>query len=105
MPRHLAAFALALLLAPLLGQAQAADSALNKIKTIVETAGGQFRHIVKITRYLKDISDQDRLNEVVHEYFGENLPCSTTVQVAGFVVPTMKLEFDCWAVIPDGEDV
>lgn len=33
MPRHLAAFALALLLAPLLGQAQAADSALNKIKT------------------------------------------------------------------------
>lgn len=83
--------------------AEQARRAFDKIKKIVETAGGQFHHIVKLTRYLKDIADQDRLNEVVHEYFGKNLPCSTTVQVVGFVVPTMKLEFDCWAVIPDGE--
>lgn len=80
-----------------------ARRALDKIRKIVETAGGEFRHIVKITRYLKDMQDQDRINEVIHEYFGENLPCSTTVQVAGFVVPTMKLEFDCWAVIPTGD--
>ncbi len=80
-----------------------ARRALTKIRTIVEAAGGQFRHIVKITRYLKDMNDQDRINEVIHEYFGENLPCSTTVQVVGFVAPTMKLEFDCWAVIPEGE--
>jgi 2-iminobutanoate/2-iminopropanoate deaminase len=83
--------------------AEQARRALNKFKYLVETAGGKFEHIVKITRYLKDINDQDRVNEVIHEYFGENLPCSTTVQVVGFVVPTMKLEFDCWAIIPDGD--
>ncbi len=74
---------------------------LDKIRKTVEAAGGSFSHIVKITRYLKDMSDQDKINEVIHEYFGENLPCSTTVQVVGFVVPTMKLEIDAWAVIPD----
>lgn len=84
--------------------AEQARRALNKFKHTVETAGGKFEHIVKITRYLKDMNDQDRVNEVIHEYFGENLPCSTTVQVVGFVVPTMKLEFDCWAIIPDGDN-
>lgn len=82
--------------------AEQARRALNKIKLIVETAGGKFTDIVKITRYFKDISDQDKVNQVIFEYFGDHLPCSTTVQVAGFVVPTMKLEFDCWAVIGSG---
>ena len=80
-----------------------ARRALDKIRKTVETAGGKFHHIVKITRYLKDMRDQDKINEIIHEYFGEHLPTSTTVQVVGFVAPTMKLEFECWAVIPDGE--
>ena len=75
--------------------------ALDKIRTVVEAAGGSVRDIVKITRYLKDISEQDKVNAVIHEYFGENLPCSTTVQVSAFVAPTMKIEIDAWAVIPD----
>lgn len=74
---------------------------LDKIRRIVEAAGGGFEHVVKITRYLKNIGDQDAVNEVIHEYFGANLPCSTTVQVAAFVVPTMLIEIDAWAVIPD----
>lgn len=73
---------------------------LDKIRRIVETAGGRFEHVVKITRYMKNIADQDKVNEVIHEYFGETLPCSTTVQVSAFVVPTMLIEIDAWAVIP-----
>ena len=83
--------------------AEQARRAFDKIRLIVEKAGGKFTDIVKITRYFKDMSDQDKINEVIHEYFGENLPCSTTVQVVGFVAPTMKLEFDCWAVIGSGD--
>lgn len=74
---------------------------LDKIERIVEAAGGRFEHVVKITRYLKNIGDQDTVNDVIHEYFGKNLPCSTTIQVAAFVVPTMLIEIDAWAVIPD----
>ncbi len=76
---------------------------LDKMKRVVEAAGGRFRDIVKITRYLKNIAHQDAVNEVIHEYFGAHLPCSTTVQVSGFVVPTMLIEIDGWAVIPDSE--
>lgn len=74
---------------------------LDKIAKIVETAGGAFKNVVKITRYMKNIDDQDGVNEVIHEYFGETLPCSTTVEVSRFVVPTMLIEIDAWAVIPD----
>ena len=74
---------------------------LDKIKRVLEKAGGKFDNIVKITRFLKNINDQDKVNEVIHEYFGKNLPCSTTVQVSAFVTPTMLIEIDAWAVIPD----
>jgi len=77
---------------------------LDKMRRIVVAAGGKFEHIVKITRYFKNIADQDKVNEVIHEYFGANLPCSTTVQVAAFVVPTMLIEIDGWAVIPDSAE-
>jgi enamine deaminase RidA (YjgF/YER057c/UK114 family) len=83
--------------------AEQARRTFNKIRAIVEKAGGSFKDIVKITRYMKDIADQDKVNEVVYEYFGDGLPCSTTVQVSAFVVPTMKLEIDAWAVIPDAK--
>lgn len=74
---------------------------LDKIKRTVEKAGGKFEDVVKITRYLKNIGDQDVVNEVIHDYFGAHLPCSTTIQVSAFVVPTMLIEIDAWAVIPD----
>jgi enamine deaminase RidA (YjgF/YER057c/UK114 family) len=80
-----------------------ARRAFDKIGAIVEKAGGKFSDIIKITRYMKNIADQDKINEVVHEYFGKGLPCSTTVQVSGFVVPTMKIEIDAWALIPDSK--
>jgi enamine deaminase RidA (YjgF/YER057c/UK114 family) len=76
-----------------------ARRALDKIKPNVETAGGKVRDIAEIARCFKDFCDQDKVDAINHEDFGEQLPCSTTVQVAGFVVPTMKLEFDCWTVI------
>ncbi len=74
---------------------------LEKIRRILDSAGGTFQDVVKITRYFRNIADQDKVNELIHEYFGEDLPCSTTVQVSGFVVPTMLIEIDAWAVIPD----
>ncbi|HWM81179.1 MAG TPA: RidA family protein [Pseudolabrys sp.] len=78
-----------------------AHRTFKKIRAVVEHAGGSMSNVVKITRYLKDVADQDKLNAVIHEIFGDDLPCSTTIQVVGFVVPTMKLEIDAWAVIPD----
>ena len=82
--------------------AEQARRAVNKIKTIIETAGGSFTDIVKVTRYFVDIRDQDQVNEVMHEYFGDHLPCSTTVQVASLVVPQIKIEIEAMAIIPEG---
>jgi len=81
--------------------AEQARRALDKIRRIAETAGGGLQHVVKITRYFRNIADQDKVDDVIREYFGETLPCSTTVAVSAFVVPAMLLEFDAWAVIPD----
>lgn len=79
-----------------------ARRALNKIRTILEAAGGSLRDIVKVTRYLVDMRDQDKVNDVMYEYFGDDLPCSTTVQVVGLVTPQIKVEIESIAVLPDG---
>ena len=36
--------------------------AFKKIRTVVEHAGGEMSNVVKITRYLKDMADQDALD-------------------------------------------
>ena len=51
------------------------------------------------TRYLKDMADQDALNIVIHEISVRACPAAPAVQVVGFVVPTMKLEINAWAVL------
>ncbi len=52
-------------------------------------------------RYFIEEADMKREVIVPWEMHAEHLPCSTTVQVSAFVVPTMLIEIDGWAVIPD----
>lgn len=56
-------------------------AALENLKRGLEAAGASFADIVTATRYVTDLSDQDSLNRVWAEYFGDNKPATTTVQV------------------------
>ncbi len=78
------------------GQARAA---LENLKKGLDAAGVTFADIVTANRFVTDLSDQDSLNRVWAEYFGDNKPTTTTVQVVQLATdPRCLLEINAVAV-------
>jgi 2-iminobutanoate/2-iminopropanoate deaminase len=64
------------------GIAEQTTRALENLKGIVEAAGSSLDRAVKVTVFLKDISDFAAMNEVYARFFPKNRPARTTVEVA-----------------------
>jgi len=56
------------------GQARVA---LENLKKGLDAVGADFGDIVKANRFVTDLTDQDALNKVWAEYFGDNKPTTT----------------------------
>ncbi len=73
---------------------------LGNLQKGLEAVGASFADIVTANRYCTDLSDQDSLNKVWAEYFGDNKPTTTTVQVVQLATdPRCLLEIDAVAII------
>jgi enamine deaminase RidA (YjgF/YER057c/UK114 family) len=58
------------------------------------------RDVVTATRFVTDLSDQDALNRVWAEYFGDAKPATTTVQVVCLATdPRCLVEINAVAVV------
>lgn len=55
---------------------------MQNIKAILDEAGLDFKHAVKTSIFLTDMSDFTRVNEVYGSYFTDQYPARETVQVA-----------------------
>lgn len=78
-----------------------AAMAVEALRGILEAAGGSLTDIVEITRYIKDIGDnQDAINRVLGQAFGDHRPASTTVEVVRLATdPRLVLELRAVAVV------
>lgn len=56
---------------------------LANIREVLRTAGMDFKDVVTVTVFITSFNDFDRFNAVYREYFPEDQPARTTVQVAG----------------------
>ena len=74
--------------------------AMETIKTILDHEGLTWTDIVKVTKYLTDIRDQDGMVAVLKEYFGAWTPASTTVCINALSTPGARVELDMIAVFP-----
>lgn len=54
---------------------------LENVKAIVEAAGSDLNHIVKVTVYIADIALWDGVNKVYTAFFGEHKPARAIVPV------------------------
>ena len=70
---------------------------LNNVKAIVEASGLAMRNVVRVSVYLKDMSDFKRMNEVYKSFFTDTAPARTTVQVTALPLPEMLVEIDAIA--------
>jgi 2-iminobutanoate/2-iminopropanoate deaminase len=78
-------------------------AAFEKIKKVLETAGASVSNIVKVTVFLKNISDFKEMNEAYREFFEKNgvsekFPARSTVE-ATCPLPNGLIEIDAIAVL------
>ncbi len=75
--------------------------AMDNFDTVLRAAGGEARHVVKVTVFLTDIDDRARINPIRQAYFGDHRPASSLFEVTKLVLPELKVEIEAEAVIAD----
>ena len=81
-----------------------AERVMESLTEMVEAAGGQLTDIIQVTRFMRDVgNNQDAVNSVMNRYWGpDHRPASTTVEIVRLATdPRFILEVEAVAVIPD----
>lgn len=81
------------------GQAQAI---FTKIRHLLEAAGGTMADVMKVTIFVTDITQREKVWQARREFFTGDFPASTLVQVAALADPSLKVEIEAIAHIGAG---
>jgi len=74
-------------------------SVFENVRIILEEAGSNWNNLVDVTVFLTDMSkDFEIYNRIYAEYFKDNQPCRTTVEVSSLPTP-IAIELKCIAII------
>ena len=74
-------------------------SVFNNIRIILEESGSNWDNLVDVTVFLTDMRrDFDTYNRIYANYFKNNQPCRTTVEVTSLPTP-IAIELKCIATI------
>ena len=74
-------------------------SVFNNIRIILEESGSNWDNLVDVTVFLTDMRrDFDTYNRIYRDYFKDNQPCRTTVEVTSLPTP-IAIELKCIATI------
>ncbi|MGA8755255.1 MAG: RidA family protein [Stellaceae bacterium] len=76
-----------------------ARTIFTKIRHLVEAAGGNMTDIMKVTIFVTDITQREKVWQARREFFTGNFPASTLVQVAALATPALKVEIEAVAHI------
>jgi len=71
---------------------------LTNLKHVLESADSGLNFVVKTTVFLKELGDFPNMNSVYAEFFPENQPARSTVQVAALPKNAL-VEIECVALI------
>ncbi len=52
------------------------------LSAVLEAAGSSLEKVIKTTIFLQDLNDFEKVNEIYGDYFKDNLPARSCVQVA-----------------------
>lgn len=74
-------------------------SVFNNVKLILEEAGSNWANLIDVTVFLTNMKDDfATYNRIYAEYFKENLPCRTTVEINCLPTP-IAIELKCIATV------
>ena len=66
----------------------------ENMKKVLATAGATFADVLKVTVFLLDVNDREKINKVRQEYFGSARPASTLIGVRELALPGVKIEIE-----------
>ncbi|HSZ06447.1 MAG TPA: RidA family protein [Solirubrobacteraceae bacterium] len=82
------------------GMGAEARATFDNIERTLQAAGADISHVVKINAYVTSLEEYPAYAQARAERFGELLPASATVQVAGLLAGA-HIEIDAVAFVPD----
>jgi 2-aminomuconate deaminase len=74
-------------------------SVFKNVRTVLEDAGSNWDNLVDVTVFLTNIKDDFKIyNRIYAEYFKDNQPCRTTLEICSLPTP-IAIELKCIAII------
>ena len=74
-------------------------SVFKNVRTVLEDAGSNWENLVDVTVFLTNMKEDFEIyNRIYAEYFKENQPCRTTVEIISLPTP-IAIELKCIATI------
>jgi 2-aminomuconate deaminase len=74
-------------------------SVFKNVKTILEDAGSSWDKLIDVTVFLTNMKDDFSIyNKLWADYFGENPPCRTTIEINCLPTP-IAIELKCIALV------
>ncbi|HMS64962.1 MAG TPA: Rid family hydrolase [Ignavibacteria bacterium] len=74
-------------------------SVFKNVKLILEDSGSSWDKLIDVTVFLTNMKDDFAIyNKIYGEYFRENLPCRTTIEIKSLPTP-IAIELKCIATV------
>jgi 2-iminobutanoate/2-iminopropanoate deaminase len=73
----------------------------ENIKRCLAAAGATFADVCKVTVFLRNVGDREKVNTVRQQYFGAHRPASTLVEISRLVRDDLLIEIEATAVLPE----
>ena len=74
-------------------------SVFKNVRSVLEDAGSNWDNLVDVTVFLTNMKDDfESYNRIYKEYFMDNQPCRTTVEILSLPTP-IAIELKCIAIL------
>ena len=81
--------------------AEQTHKVMQNIRQLIEEAGGEMAHLVKVVVYITDVRHREAVYRTMGEYIKGVYPVSKDLVVQALARPEWLVEIDATAVIPD----
>ena len=84
--------------------AEQTHKVMQNIRQLIEEAGGDMSHLVKLVVYITDVRHREAVYRTMGTYIKGVYPVSTGLVVQALARPNWLVEIDATAVIPDKDE-
>ena len=77
-----------------------ARAVFAQLGALAEDQGSSLAHLVKVTVFVTELNQVGALRDTLFEIYGENIPASSLIRVAGLFAPQLKIEVEAVFACP-----